>query len=103
MDIHHLINSGTNLTLSVGAADLHEFADTLIRQAREEAEREITERQKEIYYTPEEVEAIFRVNNSTLWRWSKRGYLIPIKIGGKNRYRKSDIDRILDYGKTPRK
>ena len=38
---------------------------------------------------------ILNVKKNTLWRWSKSGYLVPIKVGRKNVYLKSDIDRIL--------
>jgi len=30
-----------------------------------------------------------------LWRWDKTGYLKPYRIGGKVRYRLSEIDKIL--------
>ena len=36
------------------------------------------------------------VNPSSLWRWRKRGYLVPAEIGGKRRYKMSDIRRILN-------
>ena len=35
------------------------------------------------------------VDKSTLWRWAKAGYLIPIKIGTKTRYRRSDVQKLL--------
>ncbi|EEY82454.1 hypothetical protein HMPREF0103_2673 [Bacteroides sp. 2_1_33B] len=33
-------------------------------------------------------------SHATLWRWNKSGYLTCYKIGGKNCYRLSDIERI---------
>lgn len=41
------------------------------------------------------VSEILDVDKSTLWRWAKAGYLVPIKIGTKTRYRKSDIEKLL--------
>lgn len=35
------------------------------------------------------------VDKSTLWRWAKIGYLVPIEVGGKRFYKQSDIDKIL--------
>jgi predicted site-specific integrase-resolvase len=32
------------------------------------------------------------VDRSTLYRWKKRGYLVPIQIGGKVRYKRSEIE-----------
>ena len=40
--------------------------------------------------------AMLEVDRSTLWHWDKEGYLKKIHIGGKPRYKKSDIDRILN-------
>ena len=34
------------------------------------------------------------VNKSTLWRWEKAKYLVPVRFGGSVRYRQSDIERI---------
>ena len=33
-------------------------------------------------------------SHATLWRWNKSGYLTSYKIGGKNCYKLSDIERI---------
>ena len=35
------------------------------------------------------------VDKSTLWRWQRQNYLTPIKVGGKKKYRLSDVERIL--------
>ena len=35
------------------------------------------------------------VSKTTLWRWKQRGYLVPVRIGGIDRYRLRDIKRIL--------
>lgn len=37
---------------------------------------------------------ILGVKKNTLWRWSKDGYLNPVKIGRKCFYKQADIDRI---------
>jgi predicted site-specific integrase-resolvase len=36
------------------------------------------------------------ISETTLWRWNKIGYLVPINIGGKRRYKMSDVRRILE-------
>jgi predicted site-specific integrase-resolvase len=36
------------------------------------------------------------VTKPTLWSWNKKGYLTTIKIGGKRRYRMSDVKKILE-------
>ena len=37
---------------------------------------------------------MFGITKPTLWSWKNEGYLIPFKVGAKNRYRMSDIKRI---------
>lgn len=43
--------------------------------------------------------AMLEVDSSTLWHWDKEGYLKKIHIGGKPRYKESEVLAILD-GKT---
>lgn len=51
---------------------------------------------KRILLTRTETAALLRVSAVTLWKWHKRGYLIPIKIGGRVLYPAADIDRIIE-------
>lgn len=51
--------------------------------------------EEETLLTREQVMQKLNVVPSTLWRWQKRGYLIPIWVGGQHRYRLSDIQKIL--------
>jgi Helix-turn-helix domain len=53
----------------------------------------------ETYPSPKQVCEILNVDLSTLWRWNKRGYLCPSEVGGKRRYKMSDVKRILNGGK----
>lgn len=80
----------------VSQADLQEFAMTLITQTKKELEAEIVASKTERYLSSSEVTEILRVDPSTLWRWSKRSYLVPISIGGKKRYKYSDIKNLLE-------
>lgn len=95
MNIQELLNSGANVTISVGADDLKEFARVIVDHAKNRLESAIAEGRSEVYYTAEQVVGILNVDKSTLWRWNKRDFLKPIKVGGMIRYRKSDIDKIL--------
>jgi hypothetical protein len=47
--------------------------------------------------SPKEAGAMFDVDLSTLYRWDKLGYLTKIKIGGKVRYRMSDIQKLMKH------
>ena len=35
-----------------------------------------------------------RKSRATLWRWNANGYLPCYKLGGKNQYKQSDVERI---------
>ncbi len=96
MSIQEIIQSGANVSITVGANDLIQFANHLIRSTKEELESSIAAKQNESYLTPDEVAGIFHVDRSTLWRWAKIGYLIPAEVGGRRFYKKSEIDAILN-------
>lgn len=45
--------------------------------------------------TGQEVAKLFRVHLSTVLRWAKAGDLPAVKVGGVVRFRRSDIDRLV--------
>jgi hypothetical protein len=87
-------NSGINVTINAG--QLIEAIDYCVNRTRKELEQQITDANTETYPSPDQVAKILDVDKSTLWRWRKNGYLAPIEIGGKRRYKMSDIKRILE-------
>lgn len=96
MNIEELITGGANITLAITPADLKEFAQTVADNTRLKIEREISEGKTDMLYTTNYVAQLLSVDRSTLWRWDKTGYLKVVEVGGQRRYRKSDIDRILN-------
>lgn len=94
MNIREILNSGTTALLVVSPADLQEFALSLISEREEEKKSNIPA--PETYLTQDEVAAKLRVDKSTLWRWGKSGYLSKVRVGGKVRYRLSDITKIME-------
>ena len=61
------------------------------RQAREEAEAAARADQ---LLTIDEATKLLSVSKMTLHRWDHNGILKKVEIGGKRRYRKSDIERL---------
>ncbi len=54
-------------------------------------------REQEVLLTPAEVAALFRVDPKTVTRWAKAGKLTAIRtLGGHRRYRKSEVQSLLD-------
>jgi len=94
-----LVDKCTNVTVNVGIKDLVEFGNHMIECTRRELERVVIEDKAETYPTPQQVAKILGVDPTTLWRWNKRGYLVPIEIGGKRRYKMSDVKALLNPDK----
>lgn len=46
--------------------------------------------------TVAEVASMLRVSRNTLHRWRITGYLCPVKVGGRVRYHKSDIENLIN-------
>ena len=98
MILKDLMQQG-NITISVSLNDLKEFAQDLIKTTKQELEQQITDANTETYPSPEQVAKILDVDRTTLWRRHKKGYLCHTEVGGKRRYRMSDINAILNGGK----
>ncbi len=94
MDIKNLIKENS-LTLAINANDLKEFARDIISQTKREMEEAIIKKQSERYVSTQTACEILDVDSCTLWRWDKRHYLMPVRVGGKKRYRMSDIEQLL--------
>lgn len=94
MSIQDIIKSGANVSITVNAFDLREFFLSLVSEQIDK----VDSKPSEIYITAEEVSKKLSVDKSTLWRWDKSGYLPKIKMGGKIRYRLSDIEKLMKEG-----
>lgn len=95
MDLQNLLENG-NVTVAVSLNDLKDFAEILIVKSKLDLELAVISDKAETYPSPKQVSEILNVDLSTLWRWAKRGYLVPVEIGGKRRYKMSDVKRILN-------
>ena len=95
-DLIALAREYPDITISVKLADLLEANAQLIANTKKELEQSLTEASTETYQTREEAMRLLSVGETTLWRWQKSGYLVPISVGGKKRYRTSDVKRILE-------
>lgn len=86
--------------ISVKVGDLIEANEALVAKTKEQLEQLITDQTAETYPSRQKVAEILDVDLSTLHRWAKRGLLVPIEIGGKRRYRMSDVRRMLNSGRA---
>ena len=87
---------GLQVTITLG--ELIEANRLLIVETKRELEQEIADSKAETYISREKAMEILDVSSTTLWRWKKMGYLLPITVGTNDRYRMSDIRRIMEGG-----
>ena len=98
MNIQELAQCAPAINITITAAELKDFATQLIAETNAELEQSISESKAEAYLTGEKVMEMLEISKATLYRWKQRGYLVPIRIGGNDRYRQSDINHILQKG-----
>lgn len=96
MNINEIIKTGVNLTVSIGINDLREWHDEVIKSTRKELEEAVLSDKAESYPTVKQVAEILNVDNTTLWRWNKRGYLKTIEFGGGRRYKMSEVKALMN-------
>ncbi len=93
MNIKELLSSDAHVSITVTPADLKEFAISLINEtlAAKSEQKPVEE-----YLSPNETASLLGVSKNTLWRWSKSGYLVPVRIGRKTVYKQSEINKIKE-------
>ena len=99
MNLQELLNSGQTINITVGLSDLRTFATDLIQSTKRELEEAVISDKAETYPSPKKVCEILDVDASTLWRWNKKGYLCHTEVGGKRRYKMSEVKAILKGGR----
>lgn len=99
MSIQEIIKTGANFTVSIGINDLRDWHKEVIQDTRRELEEIVLSDKAESYLTVKQVSEMLSVDQVTLWRWNKKGYLKNIEFGGGRRYRMSDVKAILNSGK----
>jgi excisionase family DNA binding protein len=50
--------------------------------------------------TADEVAKVFKVSDQTVYRWGQQGVLDEIRVGHRIRFRRSDVEQLLETG-TP--
>ena len=87
---------GLQVTITLG--ELIEANRLMIAEEKRELEQEIADSKAETYISREKTMEILDVSSTTLWRWKRMGYLVPVSVGANDRYRMSDIRRIMEGG-----
>lgn len=100
MNFVELLKTGGNVSVSIGLEDLKQWHKEVIEDTRRELEAVVLSDKAEKYLSPNQVSEMLNVDLTTLWRWSKKSYLVPIEFGGKRKYRLSEIKKILNEGRA---
>jgi hypothetical protein len=100
-NIAELAKTTPGISITVNLGELIEAIDYCVNSSLRSLEQIISDEKTEKYLSIDKAAELLDVDKSTLWRWSKSSYLVPMSIGGKRRYRLSDINRMLgkDQGK----
>lgn len=85
---------GIMVTISV--ADLVEANNRLIAECLNAIDGERQKKDNETLMSREDVVKRLNISETTLWRWGKNGYLVPVNVGGIRRYKSTDIDAIAE-------
>lgn len=91
-----IANEYPEFTINVKLSDLIACNRELIKEVKSEFEKQIQENNEEKYLSIDEATHLLKVSKTTLWRWAKQNYLIPVEVGGKRRYKMSDIKKRLN-------
>ena len=91
MNINQIMQSNANVQLVVSAAELKE----LFLEWQAEGQKQLAEAQTDNLISADDVCTMLNVSKGTLQLWRKNDYLMPIKIGRKNFYKQSQIEKLM--------
>ena len=75
--------------------DLKDLLKELFRSELDTLKEQITKSKSQVFYTREETADRFKIDISTLHRWTKSGKIIPHAIGARIYYKESSIQQAL--------
>jgi hypothetical protein len=75
--------------------DLKDILKELFRSELEALKKQNKKSNVEVFYTREETADRFKIDISTLHRWTKSGKIIPHAIGARIYYKESSIQKAL--------
>ena len=101
-DIMSILTAGNaNIKLEITSEDLRNFSEELISRAVNEVATAMQDNKEDCLLGKEETKKRLGVCDATLWHWDKKGYLKPVKVGSKVKYRESDVNKILGVQNKP--
>lgn len=96
MKIDEIISSKGQVSVTMTTEDLQALAASVAAETRKQFDAELKRANDEEYLTREETAQRLSTSLTSLWRWAKSGYLVPVHLGGKRLYKLSDVQRRLN-------
>jgi hypothetical protein len=85
-----------NIRLEVSGTDLLAFGEYLQSHASETTIKSKSQSVEE-YLTPKQFAEALQISLVTLWSWDKKKITLPLHIGSQKRYRRSDLEKIMNH------
>lgn len=98
IDIYELVKRCPDATIQIRAGDLSFFCRKLLADARLEFERQQAEASSEKAETYLDAETVLKklgISTSTLYRLGKAQVIRTYRMGGRRKYRLSDIEKLI--------
>jgi hypothetical protein len=89
----NLMKGEQSQLLLVQLQDLHQFGVDLIDEYISKVAKE---KKGENLVSQTKAAEQLCATSSTLWRWSKKGLLHPVRFGGKVLYKQSELDKVKE-------
>lgn len=91
-----IVRTAPGTILQINAGELEVFAEEIVRGVIEALDNANAKRKDVELLTIDEVAKMLKVSKMTLHRWDKNGILKKIDVGGRRRYRRSDVEAITE-------
>ena len=94
--IQEILEQRGSTLLLISAKDLKETIRETVYETKRSIESDIVRSNGVFLLTINEVMERLSISRKTLYNWVHKKYLIPIEIGGKKRFKLSDVNAILN-------
>ena len=105
MDLFELARQCPQMSVTVKLEDLLTAGEQIARRVKDDAEHAVSQRAAEVgdRLIPGREARIMlgSPDPATMYRWSRRGYLTPVKIGTRNYYKAVEIEAIIRNHENP--
>ena len=96
--VQEVLNSGVATLVVINSEDLRQTIFDAVNEAKRALEKDIALKHCDMLLTTNQVIERLKVSRTTLWVWVKKKYIVPVEVGGRQRFRLSDINAILENG-----